>query len=263
MIDTFRFTPPSKELAPYVKYFWMLEGKASGNQPYRHTTIPDGTTQLLFALPDGVGRTVCMGYGPQKTSRTYVLDRDFRIFGVCLYPFTLPHLCSLPGEAFLNSAFPVETLPGFNGTPWERITNAPDNQARCQAFEGLLRARLREQPGKTPPVFQAIATLLQGNAQASTGWKQRSPRQFQRLVKKYTGFTPKQLLRIARLQRALDISISNSLTERALDSGYYDQAHFTNDFKSFLGKTPKQYFTKPHTGFQWRITGKEVAFFQF
>ena len=34
---------------------------------------------------------------------------------------------------------------------------------------------------------------------------------------------------------------SRSLVEIALESGYYDQAHFHNDFTVFSGVTPTQY----------------------
>jgi AraC-like DNA-binding protein len=32
-----------------------------------------------------------------------------------------------------------------------------------------------------------------------------------------------------------------SLTELALEAGYYDQSHFTNDFKEITGLSPKQF----------------------
>jgi AraC-like DNA-binding protein len=36
---------------------------------------------------------------------------------------------------------------------------------------------------------------------------------------------------------------SENLTQVAYDSEYYDQAHFTKDFKEFTGITPKDFLT--------------------
>ena len=50
-----------------------------------------------------------------------------------------------------------------------------------------------------------------------------------------------------RFQKAMeDISISKTLDWKdiAFESGYYDQAHFINDFKAFSGFTPNQFLSK-------------------
>ncbi len=59
------------------------------------------------------------------------------------------------------------------------------------------------------------------------------------------GKTPKQFIKIVRFQNILNtFSVANSvsLTEIAYASGYFDQAHFIKDFKSFSGYTPKDFF---------------------
>jgi len=37
------------------------------------------------------------------------------------------------------------------------------------------------------------------------------------------------------------IRLGKPLVHAALDSGFYDQSHFTNYFKYFVGVTPKEY----------------------
>jgi hypothetical protein len=39
---------PKKELAKYVRLFWVLEGEASLIRPYQHRTMADGSAELLF-----------------------------------------------------------------------------------------------------------------------------------------------------------------------------------------------------------------------
>ena len=59
------------------------------------------------------------------------------------------------------------------------------------------------------------------------------------------GLSPKIVSRIWRLNHFLELkraSDCDSLTYLALESGYYDQAHFIREFKSFFHDSPKRFF---------------------
>ena len=70
-----------------------------------------------------------------------------------------------------------------------------------------------------------------------------------KLFKDNVGLTPKGFLKIIRFQKAIQ-EIGNTKkvdwTKVAFESGYYDQAHFINDFKIFSGFTPNQYLQKQY-----------------
>lgn len=65
------------------------------------------------------------------------------------------------------------------------------------------------------------------------------------LFRKHVGVTPKTFLQIVRFQKAIgEIEAARRLpnwSQVAQDCGFYDQAHFINDFKLFSGFTPSQY----------------------
>lgn len=65
-----------------------------------------------------------------------------------------------------------------------------------------------------------------------------------KIFKEHIGLTPKKFLKIIRFQKAIQDIAANRTpewTHIAYESGYFDQAHFINDFKTFSGFTPNQY----------------------
>src|SRR5699024_4886950 len=71
-----------------------------------------------------------------------------------------------------------------------------------------------------------------------------SKRSLQRLLRKYVGVNPKWVIQRYRLHEAAEKIVAEQIsnwTQLALDLGYYDQAHFSNDFKSIVGQTPSEY----------------------
>jgi AraC-like DNA-binding protein len=69
---------------------------------------------------------------------------------------------------------------------------------------------------------------------------------FEKRFRKITGTTPKHFAAIIRLKNLIEnYSGAISLTEAAYSAGYYDQAHFIKDFRSFTGQTPHDFFKTP------------------
>ena len=73
-------------------------------------------------------------------------------------------------------------------------------------------------------------------------------RTLERLCMRHFGFSPKLLLRRQRFLRSLAtfmLEARNSWSH-ALDSQYFDQAHFVRDFRRFMSITPSEYAERPH-----------------
>ncbi|MGI9051838.1 MAG: helix-turn-helix domain-containing protein [Ilumatobacteraceae bacterium] len=69
-------------------------------------------------------------------------------------------------------------------------------------------------------------------------------RQIERLFARYVGVGPKWVLARYRLHdvaTTLDHGYGGSLTDLAVRSGWYDQAHFIRDFTAQVGVTPGEY----------------------
>lgn len=99
-----------------------------------------------------------------------------------------------------------------------------------------------------PCVEYAMAEILRqpdhlnlGRMSSKIGYSQKH---FIGMFKKHVGVTPKAYLKIMRFQKAIaEIERAGKISWTALsqDCGFYDQAHFINDFKLFSGFTPEHY----------------------
>ncbi|MEZ2337884.1 helix-turn-helix domain-containing protein [Mucilaginibacter sp. RCC_168] len=69
-----------------------------------------------------------------------------------------------------------------------------------------------------------------------------SERYIQKLFMDWIGITPQKFFSVHRFNRSLELLRSSqaSLTSIAFECGYYDQAHFIKEFKSYTGLTPSQ-----------------------
>lgn len=101
----------------------------------------------------------------------------------------------------------------------------------------------------------AVSEILRNPHQASiksisnkVGFTQKH---FIKIFKENVGLTPKSFLKIIRFQKAVNAIEQHQLPDWssvAFESGFYDQAHFINDFKKFSGFTPNQ-FTRSKSDF--------------
>ena len=88
-----------------------------------------------------------------------------------------------------------------------------------------------------------------------------SPRTLQRLCLKVYGFAPKRLLRRQRFMDTLGqirTAVGAPLHE-VLDVQYFDQAHFYRDFCTFMGMSPRAYFSASRTVMARAARAQEAA----
>ena len=91
---------------------------------------------------------------------------------------------------------------------------------------------------------------------------QLTERTIQLRFQKYTGYSPKELLRFLRFKEVIDRLMTTqhkeiNLFEIVLDFGYHDQSHLIKDFQHFLGTTP-QYFIKRLNDKEFCVAGRSL-----
>jgi AraC-like DNA-binding protein len=129
----------------------------------------------------------------------------------------------------------------------ERLYDAPSWEARFDLLDAVLAARVAAARPPAPELEGAWQRLVAtagavpiAELARDAGW---SRRHFTARFTRAAGLPPKTFARVLRFQRAKDLLSAAggpSLSEIALDCGYYDQAHLNRDFRAFAGCTPTE-----------------------
>lgn len=100
-------------------------------------------------------------------------------------------------------------------------------------------------------LVQNAVNYLQANAQESLSIPDManrfniSPRQFQRLFKKYSGRNPREMVMTLRISQAKEMLLHGaSVKEAAVGSGYNDMFYFIRVFKKLTGDSPGKWRRK-------------------
>ena len=129
----------------------------------------------------------------------------------------------------------------------ERLLESGSSDAQLDVLEDALR-EMWNPAGLHRAVTFALAAFdrapLTTSVAGVTGVIGLSAKRFIERFKIEVGMTPKRYCRIRRFQRAVTLTNRGrhvDWTQVALDCGYFDQAHFIHDFRSFAGLTPTAY----------------------
>lgn len=248
---------PAYPLAEDIAVFWYNAGFEPISRFER--ILPTGTIELVLDLD----RSFVQLYNPNRDRRLARYSRHIlcgpqsRYFmmdthsigpsvGIHFKPGGLSPYISVPVSELHNQLVDADDLWGLDTQiPREKLLAAETPSAMFACLEAfLLMRRLSGRPSHPvvvlakevyrqvePPSLKAFA--------ASVGLSQK---RLIDLFRREVGMTPKRFHRLMRFQTSLRVLAGpqkQDLAETALISGYYDQAHFNQDFKAFSGLTPR------------------------
>ncbi len=241
---------PPDHVRDFVETFWTLDFDGAPS-PAPERILPSVSAEIIVNRTSGAVRIRgADGEAVEYRGALVVAPRDRpfaiyhepheRIVGAHLKPGALFALTGVPASHLKNRFIGLADVVDVRGAPDDLYPPFAIRHA-VDTLVALFRNRLSH--------MDTIAQCLTAadSAGRSIGDLMESLHfsyyKLHRSSSDRLGFTPKQFLRVRRFERsvrALSRS-SRSLVEIALESGYYDQAHFHNDFMDFSGVTPTQY----------------------
>lgn len=234
---------PSAALAGVLDHHWIVEWDLRGQPPFTQRTLPYPCVNVVF------DRRQTGIFGVVSGAFDTTLAEAGRVIGLRFRPGAFRAFFGKPIHLLTDKVLPVSTLFDCDDAQAEEIVlGALDDAGMVAAAETLL---LRVLPPPDPQV-ERIHTILQMLQQEAGLTQVRdlaeraalSERTLQQVFAEYVGVTPKWVIRRYRLHEAADRLANGGdvdLAELAHALGYFDQAHFTRDFRRLIGKAPAEY----------------------
>jgi AraC-like DNA-binding protein len=255
-----RLIAPPAALAGLVNTFYIIETEAERIIE----TIPAYSAQLIVVVRGAFTITYADGRSarsapvtlnaPQLRSAAVKIDGPAVIVGASFTHTSWQAFANLPADEIHDQLIPAHAVMTVEQI--ERLTAAAQACADGRITPDALCAPLGEAIAEAPfpPRADQAATVQAILAWLSSGFDPAlddlyaavsiSPRQVQRICRRYFGVAPAQVLKRFRALRALMLlaqpGIDPSVAD-ALMATYFDQAHLIRDFRRYTGRTPTQW----------------------
>jgi len=240
----YRALAPPSDLAQWVECAWILRGALNANG---QSILPDGRLELIFHFGDApyafdARQPAALIAGRMMGALRLTGCVQMDALGVRLRPEAAA--CVIPAES-LRAVEPMDSVLGaWASQVRERLGNAGGDEARMRMLWILLRERLAGTPDAAVAwsVQRMEAALGRGRMESFVP-DGLGLRQWQRRFLRASGFTPKAFARILRFQHAIRLHEGGQgCSDVALEAGYYDQSHLTNEFRVLGGESPEAFF---------------------
>ncbi|MCM3629575.1 helix-turn-helix transcriptional regulator [Paenibacillus glycanilyticus] len=206
--------------------------------------VPDGCVDLLFCCdPAQPTARVC---GTVLQGKELFFKPNTVYFGVRLSARLSLLLPDLPLKEVIEVQAPFEESLTKYKDMGTLIAERPRFSDRIACFEKSCMPILAGDVRSIQIIDYCLTSMQRSNGSVTirdlaedTGYSERYIRtKFEQSL----GISPKLYNRIIRFQRALSgiVRGASSLTDVAMEGGYFDQSHFMKEFKSFSQLTPIQ-----------------------
>jgi AraC-like DNA-binding protein len=232
--------PCDPRLAPWVQGYWQVSWNLPLDEDHLQSNLAEASVHIV-AEADGA-----WFYGVPGSLFVRRIGGQGRAFGIKFRPGAFHAFDKGDVSRWSGKRVPLAEVWGGEGRAWsEAMIAAPTEGGRIRLADGLIAGRIPARPARST----VMADILIGDpsirsvaaASAALGLDERN---LERIFRREVGLSPKQFLKRFRLQEAAERLLREpalSISSLALDLGYADQAHFTRDFRSVVGRPPEAY----------------------
>jgi AraC-like DNA-binding protein len=280
---TNQFIAPNQLLKPFVSNY-LLATSHGQDLSFSSRWAASNEICFLFFLRDRLKhknnhadasltgkRNCCIG---QLTHYNGILDFTgrYHTFVILFELNGINNLFGVPMSSFTNRIYSVEEVFGNKMKELhEQLFNAANIQQMAMYADKVLLFFLNQRTTKLSPqdciaviprAFSNSTSLLTVEEYANMA--NMSIKSFERKFLEQAGMLPKLHMKLLRFNRAIrikTISPRKSLTSVAYECGYFDQAHFIKDFKTFTGFSPRDFFNNDRNLTRPRIDLKQPSDF--
>lgn len=243
---SYREIAPHPDLQQLIYCYWQLSTEKPLSEPFSYRVVADGCIDIFFELSDPADNYV-MGFCRKYTE--FPLGNTFHYVGIRFLPTMFPQLFRTDASELSNRYERLELVApetaAFIRDHFDLRSTTEELQNKLDGY--FLRLVSQTDFDNDPRLYKAIALILEKCGLIDIGDLDTgiSERQLRRLFEFYVGDSAKTFSKVVRFQNILKAKPSTQSLRRNklfFDSGYYDQAHFIKEFKTFYGVTPGKAF---------------------
>jgi AraC-like DNA-binding protein len=234
---------PAPALAAFLDHFWLVEWDLGTQPPYVQRTLPYPCVHVVFdSARSGI-------WGVPTGAFDYELKGAGKVCGLRFRPGAFRAILGRPLHTITDRVLALsDVFPWDEAAATREVLECADDAGMVAVATSLLAPHL---PAPDPQV-ERIAAILR-LAETRPGLTQveqlaeacgMGVRSLQQLFSEYVGVSPKWTIRRFRLHEAADRLANGDQPDLAVlaqDLGYFDQAHFSADFRKLVGESPARY----------------------
>lgn len=244
---TYQELRPHTAIENFIYCFWQLKTKQKLDRPYTYRVVSDGCIDIFFDHHKPVQNFI-MGFCKKYTE--FSIGKEFDYIGIRFLPAAFPLLFSVNAKLLSNNSQQLEqVLPDLSNWITSKIKpTEPFETVALQLEQQLIDITRKKNFQYDQRFFNALNLIFQKKGLLTTEKELNtglSPRQLRRVFNFYIGTTSKRFSNVVRFQCILNAKPSKQSLKKSklyFDLGFYDQAHFIKNFKTFYGITPSEAF---------------------
>lgn len=270
------FVQPRAELQPYIESFWVFASPVG--MPLTDTSMaaPNGCPKLIIPCENSLvsvadGRTSLSNEGGlyfvgNRDTQTLIHSgaRKTTFVAIEFSPHGAFPFFGIPMEETANGLFDSEMVFGKWGRETrESLRNLGEINEKVNFIQDQFVRLLRQTPRHNNLVEFCVGALRLSRGRIAVRELERrtgySRRYLDLLFNRHIGLSPKVLAGIFRFQafyRKWARGLPYDTLKEELYDYYYDQAHFTKEFKKMTGYSPRKFMLEVSNEFGRRLSLK-------
>ncbi len=236
-----RYVPASERSRAFAEHYWSIRWNLS--EPVRRMNLSHPSFHVVIEPEQP------LIYGVPSHTFERVLEGNSWVFGIKFHPGAFRPLLNGPAAAYTDKTAPLGSIFGAKGDEFIQLVLASDEEEKKVEAADAFLASILPEPDERTALVRRITETVQTDREIVTveqiaerfGLGVRS---LQRLFHDAVGITPKWLIKRYRLHEAVEtIKEGGSIdwAQLALRLGYFDQAHFIREFRTFTGRSPAEF----------------------
>lgn len=245
---------PSTYLSKFIYCYWASPSDSNNIQidlqtPKDEFIVPDGCLDIVFTINKKTKTCECTVYGTLDKPLLGNLAYDkIQTFGITFYPGGSYPFLKTPLVELKNRICLIDDILQGSWKKYCLEIGKANSILEMIEFSNKYYSSLLEKHFLSDSLCNILYSIYKSKGNITIKELSQSEiiseRHIRRIFDNWVGINPKTFSRIVRFQNVIESTIHLTCVDWlniSLDYGYYDEAHFFNEFREFYGATPSEY----------------------